>query len=491
MSCVAWKAALLPVLLEAALGFGAVDGTATGAADQASGVSSNAAKDASGNASGSISKDISNTVSVDSVSVDSVSLDAADDTQLVTVPAGTLLRVEVTRRGRLRLGGEVQARLLEPLYAENRLLVPCGALLHGTIIETRPAPRHKRLNAKLRGDFTPLREPVIQWTLLSRPDGSEYSLLGESKSAAGGTLYFRTEAPKRTSFVRRTWNSVAAKNKTVQTDEVPHRGERLQKYLWSQLPLHPQYLERGARFEMRLMENLQMEARALPVSVDLSQPRPLTGAVWVYSRLQTNLDSATARPGDPVEAVVIAPVADEQGRLILPQNSILHGKVLSSEPSGRWGRNGTMRFAFHQVSWPTGFTQKVEAMPTAVESNPGARISIDQEGGVARQNEHSFAAPLLMGLLSGSTLGDEDAGRGKITASSNGFAIIGRVAGLASGSPYVGGSIGAVATARSIYKHWLAHGKETSFGPETEIVVEMAPAHAYPMSMSAEEKAGR
>src|SRR6266498_4153696 len=111
MSCVAWKAALLPVLLEAALGFGAVDGTATGAEDQASGVSSNAAKDASrsasGNAPSSNSSDISNTVSVDSVS-----LGAADDTQLVTVPTGTLLRVEVTRRGRLRLGSEVQARLL-------------------------------------------------------------------------------------------------------------------------------------------------------------------------------------------------------------------------------------------------------------------------------------------------------------------------------------------------------------------------------------------
>jgi len=481
MSCTGFWAALLSLLLQAALGFAAADG-ASGAEDQAG---------ASGKAASSISNQISNPASVDSVSVDSVSLDesafSSDDTSLVTVPAGWLLRIEVSRRVRLRLGNEVQATLLDPIYAENRLLVPSGALLQGTIIDMRPAPHAKRLNAKLHGDFTPLREPVIQWTLLSRADGTEYLLLGESKTGPGGTLYFRTAAPQRTSFVRKAWNSATAKNKQVQTDEMPHRGERLQKYLWSQIPLHPQYLERGARFEMRLMEDLQMEARALPVSVDLSQPRPLTGTVWVYSRLQTNLDSATAKPGDPVEAVVIAPVADEQGRLILPQNSVLYGKVLSCEPSGRWGRNGTMRFTFHQVSWPTGFTQKVDAMPAAVESNPGARISIDQEGGVARQNEHSFAAPLLMGLLSGSTLGDEDAGRGKITASSNGFAIIGRVAGLASGSPYVGGTIGAVATARSIYRHWLAHGKETSFGPETEIVVEMAPAKAYPMSMSAEQ----
>ena len=469
MSFVTWRAALLPLLLEAALGFGAVDGTANGAGDQASGVSSNASSHASSAASSEVSLSDSN--------------DAADDTRQVTVPAGTLLRVEVARRVRLRLGSEIEGRLLEPIYAENRLLVPCGAVLHGTIVEMHPAPRSKRLNAKLRGDFTPLREPVIQWTALSRVDGSEYSLLAESRTGAGGTLYFRTEAPQRVSFVRRTWNSVAAgKTKPVQSDEVPHRGERLQKYLWSQLPLHPQYLEPGRRYEMRLMEDLQVAARPHPVAIDLNQPRPLQGVVWVYSRLQTNLDSAIAKPGDPVEALVTEPVVDEQGLLVLPQNSVLYGTILGAEPSGRWGRNGTLRFVFHQVSWPTGFVQKVEAVPLAMESNPSAKMAIDKEGGVARQNEHSLAAPLLMGLLSGSTLGDEEAGRGKVTASSNGFALIGRVVGLASGSPYVGGGIGAVATARSIYKHWLAHGKETSFGPETEIVLEMAPAHASPLS---------
>jgi hypothetical protein len=319
--------------------------------------------------------------------------------------------------------------------------------------------------------------------MLRRVDGSEYPLLAESTTGAGGTLYFRTEAPKRVSFARRTWNSVVrGKTKQVQTDEFAHRGELVQKYLWSQLPLHPQYLEQGLRYEMKLTEDLTIAARPLPMGIDLDQPTPLQGVVLVYSRLQTNLDSAVAKPGDPVEAVVTAPVFDEQSRLVLPQNSVLHGKVLSAEPSGRWGHNGSLRFTFHQVSWPTGFTQKVEGSPLAVESNRAARIFIDPEGGVARLNEHSLAAPFLMGLLSGSTLGDEDASRGKITASSNGFALIGRVAGLASGSPYVGGGLGAVATARSIYKHWLAHGKETSFSPQTEVVLEMTPAHAYPMS---------
>ena len=465
MKRVAWKAALLPLLLQATLGFGALDGAA------------DAAQDAAANGASTVANnDEAATANRDGDG-------SSDSLKLLTVPSGTRFRVEVSRRPRLREGNGVEGRLLEPIYAENRLLIPSGARLQGKIIEVRPAPRCKRLNAKLHGDFTPLREPVIEWTMLTRADGSEYPLLGKSTTGSGGTLFFRSDAPQRVSFVRRTWNSMAGrKTPPLATAEMPRKSERLQRYFWSQMPLHPQYLEGGTRYEMVLTEDLHIAARPLPVPVEFSQPRPLQSLVWVYSRLQSDLDSATAKPGDPVEAIVVQPVLDEQNRLILPQNSVLHGKILSAEPSHRWGRNGSLRFAFHQVSWPTGFTQKVDAMPAAVESNPAAKIAIDQEGGVARQNEHSIAAPLVRGLLSGSTFGDNDAGRGKVAITSDGFAIAGHVVGLASGSSYVGGAISAVATGRSIYTHWLAHGKETRFGPATQIVLEMSPSHAYPVS---------
>ena len=470
MNSVAWKAAVLPLLLHAALVFGAPDEAAN------NGAANNAAND-------------------DAATVNGYGSGSSDGTEesvkQMTVPSGTLLRVEVSRRGRLCQGNEIEGRLLEPIYAENRLLIPSGARLHGTIAEVRPSPRGKRLNAKLHGDFTPLREPVIEWKMLTRADGSEYPLLGTSTTGPRGTLYFRTETPPRVSFVRRTWNSVTGrKDPPVQTAEIPSKSERLKRYFWSQMPIHPQYLEGGTQYEMVLTEDLQIAARALPEQPELSRPRALQGVVWVYSRLRSDLDSATAKAGDPVEAVVVQPVVDEQNRLILPQDSVLHGRVLSAEPSRRWGRNGNLRFVFHQVSWPTGYTQTVEAMPAAVESSPAARMAIDKEGGVARENEHSFTAPLLRGLLSGATFGDETAGRGKIAVTSDGFAIVGHVVGFASGSSYVGGSIGAVATGRSIYTHWLAHGKETHFEPATEIVLEMSPGHAYPVSadpMSAEK----
>ena len=50
------------------------------------------------------------------------------------------------------------------------------------------------------------------------------------------------------------------------------------------------------------------------------------------------------------------------------------------------------------------------------------------------------------------------------------------------GSRYVGGAIGAAGTARTVYTRFLAHGKDTHFNHDTEVVLEMSPAHAHRMS---------
>ncbi len=116
--------------------------------------------------------------------------------QGLTVSSGAAFRVEILRRTRLQVGRVVVGRLLEPIYAENRLLIPSGALLEGKIAELTPASHSKRVEAKLHGDFTPLKEPVIEWFVLSRNDGSSYRLHAESTAGAGGTLYFRSsQAP--------------------------------------------------------------------------------------------------------------------------------------------------------------------------------------------------------------------------------------------------------------------------------------------------------
>ncbi len=141
-----------------------------------------------------------------------------------------------------------------------------------------------------------------------------------------------------------------------------------------------------------------------------------------------------------------------------------------------------MRFSFNEVTLPSGFREDVEATPTAIESSPETKVAIDQEGGVTPQTNRSIAAPLVMGLLSASAIGDNDGGLGKTAVSSNGFALVGRLVAIATTSRYVGGGIGAVATGRTIYSRWLAHGKDTHFSNDTEVMLEMSPARAHQMA---------
>jgi hypothetical protein len=324
---------------------------------------------------------------------------------------------------------------------------------------------------------------VIHWTSLSRSDGSEYPLLAESAGGAGSTLYFRSVRADHPSLFRRAWNTfIGRKNSAVSTVKAPHKWDRLQRYFWSQMPYHPQYLDEGSQYEMVLTRTLHLPAEPRVVQANLNAQKPLERLVSVHSRLRSDLNSAKAKAGDSVEAIVTEPVLDAQNQLVIPQNSILHGQVVRATPSRRWGRNGTLRFSFDEVSWPSGFRQNVEATPMAIEGSPDTKLEVDQEGGVARQTNRSIAAPLVMGLLSASALGDDDGGLGKTAVSSNGFALIGRLTAIGIGSRYVGGSIGAVGTGRSIYTRWLAHGKETHFGNDTEVLLEMSPAHAHRMA---------
>src|SRR5450631_2633662 len=85
---------------------------------------------------------------------------AADEDNLkisIQVPPGAPLRVYLTRRLPKRLGAPVEARVMEPVFAFDREVVPAGTVALGAVSRVRPASRWQRVRAILNGDFTPLR----------------------------------------------------------------------------------------------------------------------------------------------------------------------------------------------------------------------------------------------------------------------------------------------------------------------------------------------
>ena len=419
------------------------------------------------------------------LSVASACLPADAAGKSLTVASGTKVRIAIVDRTKLKPAEAIQGRLLEPIYVDNRLAVPAGALLEGNIVSIRPAPRSKRLDAKFRGDFTPLGEPVIEFTGLSLRDGEHYPVVAEVNGGAGTTLYFRSAAAKQKSIVQRAWAGVVGKkNSAINTVTAPGKMDRLKGWFWSQMPYHPQSVQEGKQYEASFSKELNLPARGEPSKlVSVSEQKPLEQLVTIQSRLVTQLDSATSKRGDPVEAVVTEPVVNEKNQLLIPQGSLLHGKVLQSSPARRWGHNGLVRFSFNEISLPSGFRQKVEGVPTAIAANPEAKLKVDQEGGVTAETNHNVMAPLVMGLLATSSLSSDENTVMNTGVASNGFALIGRLIALGTTSRYVGGTIGAIGTSRSVYTRWLAHGKNMHFDSDTEIQLQLSPERAHRMEM--------
>src|ERR1035437_3437054 len=205
------------------------------------------------------------------------------DGKALALASGTKVRVTITQRTKLTVGEPIQSRLMEPIYLENQLAVPAGALLQGNIVSVHPAPHSNRLDAKFHGDFTPLGEPVIDFTELSLRNGEHYTIAAEVGGGAGTTLYFRGAGEGQKSIFRHTWEAVVGKkNSTINTVKAPGKMDRLKSYFWSQMPYHPQSVQEGTQYEASFSQELSLPLRAVanePASA--SEQKPLEKLVAV------------------------------------------------------------------------------------------------------------------------------------------------------------------------------------------------------------------
>src|SRR5216684_5193084 len=72
----------------------------------------------------------------------------------LTVDAGVPLRVYLTKRLPKRLNEPVHARLIEPIFAFDREVIPPGAEVLGRVSRLVPASKFARTMAIIGGDFT-------------------------------------------------------------------------------------------------------------------------------------------------------------------------------------------------------------------------------------------------------------------------------------------------------------------------------------------------
>ena len=413
----------------------------------------------------------------------------------LSVPRGAPLQVALDQEIRVkRVGQSVHARIVEPVYAFDRLVVPVGSQVTGQITKIGAISRGKRTIAALDADFTPERKVEVSFNDLALPDQRHFQLQTSVTPGSGQVIRF-VAAAERT---ERKGVKDAVSEKTKQAKEqakqewdnamkqlkTPGRMHRLKRYVEAQLPVHAQYIPVGTVYFAELNAPLDFGTELMTPQIASSIGAPLPLGSVVHARLITPLTSATSQKGEAVEAVISQPLLDGDHHLILPQGSRLTGTVSQVQPAHRLKKNGLLRIRFQELIQPDGIQEKVEATLEGVQSGKDANVKLDSEGGAEATTPKTryltTAVSLTLAAASVSSGGsDVDNGVAHTRANTgaqvaggvNGFKLLGMALGLAVHSRALGYTMGAYGAGMSVYSGFFARGHEVVFPKNTAMEI--------------------
>jgi hypothetical protein len=422
-------------------------------------------------------------------------------TEAGTVPAGAPLALETDQHYPMRKGQPIRAHLIYSIYADNKMLLPKGSVVTGMVVALRP-DHSRRVRALLGGDFTPFRTPVVRFNNILLPDGVAVPF--SSDSAEKGTAIYRAVAPPpaKGGVVRQQFDSgVAAARTDLATFISPGKGDRLVQFIYSQIPYHPQRIDKGTSWTVEATAAIDVPAQPAPaasmrtdrvrklhfweVHPPVAAP-PIDSSAWIVNANLTDaLSSESSTKGTIIKAVVAEPIFNPDHSFAIPQGATLVGTINRAQPARRFGRTGVLSFSFNQLVLPGQQTQTVETRLTGADS--AQDIALNSEGQAKSKPRDKVSVPLILAVLASRPL-DQDRGHAHDTLGKDGvggaagLGLVGTVVGLAGGSPYVAAGIGYWGAARAFYSRWIARGQKISFPKDTRIVVETTARRSAPMT---------
>src|SRR5216684_4119084 len=123
---------------------------------------------------------------------------APPQTVALTVAKGSPLQVALDQEVRLKkVGQPVHARIVEPVYAFDHIVVPVGSEIIGEVTKIEPVSGGKRTEAALNADFTPLRKVEVGFHELVLPDGKRFPLHASVAPGSGQVIDLVTAANEK------------------------------------------------------------------------------------------------------------------------------------------------------------------------------------------------------------------------------------------------------------------------------------------------------
>jgi hypothetical protein len=385
----------------------------------------------------------------------------------------------------MRVGQPIRAQLIYPVYVDNKLILPEKTTVLGDVTSLR-SDHARRINARLRADFTPFHIPVVRFTSLVLADGTTLPIT--TGTATDGAPIYRLVAPPKPpgGFIRRQLNSgIQILREQLSVFTAPGKKDRFLRLLYSQLPYHPERIESGTAWTVETATPVDLPPDAVtPIAPAPALPRPPDSSTWIIQAyLNEQLSSASSKAGQVIQATVAEPIYNPDHSIAIPQGATLIGSVAQAKPARRFARDGTLHFDFHQLLFPTGRTQTVQASVTGADSSSHQNLKMNSEGQVKPKSQDKIVVPLLLMALAASPLHEDSDDTGltllrKNTTASNSIGIIGFIVGAASGSANVAAGFGFYGAALSLYNRWIKRGSDVNFARDTRIVVQTTPRNA-------------
>jgi hypothetical protein len=401
------------------------------------------------------------------------------------VPAGTPLPVVLDKEVRIQKTGQpIRGKIAEPVYAFDKLVVPAGSEVTGSVTRISGVSAMKRTLAALDANFSPSRDVAITFDQLVLPDGRRVPLHTQVSPASQGVLQFATATESKTQSKESKENAAKklAASKASETKKeisqeweaakeqvaAPGKMHRLKRLAIAQLPYHPQYFDAGTRFNAELVDPLNFGTEELtPEKVHMVGTAPAAGSI-IHALLKTPLSSASVQKGEAVEAVMTEPLLTDS-QLILPEGTLLKGSVLQVQPARRLHRNGQLRIVFHQVVPPKSAEQQVEASLEGVEVKDDQNLSLDSEGGA--QTTTPRTRYLTTGISVAIAAFSDDDLLQRTADGASGFRVVGILMGLVARSRALAYGSGAYGASMSIYRNFLARGIDVVYPKDTAMAI--------------------
>lgn len=402
-------------------------------------------------------------------------------TEKATLPAGTVLRLSLSARTPIgHIGQPVEATVVEPVYIFDRQVIPAKTRVMGSVTALNPVPFRERFLAMTGGDFTPIRDPEIEFDRLLTPEGETIKISTAASNRNTRIVEIRDRRTKGPSLFSNAKNMARDMAKErLGFGDGPSRMDLARNELWSFLPYHPQALDRGSLLDAELTEPLELE---LPENepVDRSHlGEPMPPDTLLHARLLTEMNSQESKKGMLIEAVLTQPVFGMNHELLFPEGTRLLGEVLKAKPAGWFGHSGELRFIFRSLLLPTGVEKRIQAQVEALETSKYANITLDAEGGTRARMNNRFLSPIINAALASVATSNPGKRRLKRAVVSDGFKLVGRIAGYA-GTQEISTAFSYYGMARSIYLNFVQRGPDAGFPVNTRLEIRVTPRSTEP-----------